>query len=108
RRVGFGAEVAQPRGVARLAPGVAAIGRAVVGHDALDGDAVPAEPGQRAGEERDGAVLALVGQHFAVGQARGIIDADVQIFPAGAAPGIAAIAGDAVSDRGDAAELLDV
>ena len=55
-------------------------------------------------------VLALVGQQLGVGQARGVIDGDVERFPAGAAPAAltSAIAGDAMTDAVDAAELLAV
>ena len=45
---------------------------------------------------------------FAAGQARGVVDADVHIFPAGAARAVAAIAGDPVPDRLDTAELFDI
>src|SRR5271155_889649 len=108
RGVGLGAEVAQRKGTASLPPMVAAISRAVVGHDALDGDAVGGEPGERALEKRHRAFLALVAQHLAKGQARGIINADVEVFPASAAPPVAGIAGDAVPNRLDTAELLDI
>src|SRR4051812_3841884 len=68
------------------------------------------EPGQSCIEEGYGAVLALVGQPGGEGQPRGIVDGDVEVFPAGAAlaalPG--AVAGDAVADAVDPAELLDV
>src|SRR5208282_3209679 len=96
------------KGTASLPPMVAAISRAVVGHDALDGDAVGGEPGERALEKRHRAFLALVAQHLAKGQARGIINADVEVFPASAAPPVAGIAGDAVPNRLDTAELLDI
>ena len=36
-------------------------------------------------EEGDGAGLALVGQDLGVGEARGIVDGDVQVLPADAA-----------------------
>ena len=51
-----------------------AVGRAVVGHDALDGDAMASKPAERAVEEGDGAGLALVGQDLAVGEPDGIAD----------------------------------
>jgi hypothetical protein len=108
RGVGLGAQVAQPQCAASLPPIVAAISRAIVGDDPLDSDAVAGKPGQRAFEKRHRAFLALVAQHLAVGQARGIINADVEVFPAGAAPAVAGIAGDAVANRLDAAELLDI
>jgi hypothetical protein len=58
---------------------VAAIGSAVVGHVPLDNDA---EPGERPFEEGDGAGPALIGEDL--GQARRVIDGDVQVFPADA------------------------
>ncbi len=62
-----------------------AIGRTVVGHDPLDGDAVVGEPGHGALEEGGGVVLAFGGQQLGIGQPRGVIDADVQEVPAGMA-----------------------
>ena len=61
-------------------------------------------------EEGDGALLPLVGQDLREGDARGIVDADVDELPADAADaGLAgAVAGDAVADALEAAELLDV
>ena len=84
RRVGLGAQVAQAGGDTGVAEGMAAVGAAVVGHDALDGDAVAGEPGERPAEEGGGAGLALVGQDLGIGQARGIVDRDVQGLPANA------------------------
>jgi hypothetical protein len=53
---------------------IASVGRAVVGHDPLDGDAVTGEPVERAADESKGAVFFLVGKQLGIGQARGIID----------------------------------
>ena len=85
------------------------VGQAVVGHDPLDADAEAGEPGERPGEEA-GVSGRLVGQDLGVGQARGVIDGDVQEFPADAALCCAprAVAGDPVADAVDPAELLDV
>src|SRR5258708_28712732 len=60
RRVGPGPDV--PEGECReaIAEGVAAVSGAVVGHDALDRDAVAGEPIERAVEEGDGAFFLLV------------------------------------------------
>src|SRR4051812_49853229 len=68
------------------------------------------EPGQSCIEEGYGAFLALVGQHGGEGQPRGIVDGDVEVFPAGAALAALpdAVAGDAVADAVDRAKLLDV
>lgn len=69
------------------------------------------EPGERPLEEGNGPGLALVGQDLGIGQARGVIDGDVQVFPADAAVAVdraGSAAGDAVPDAGDPAELLGV
>jgi hypothetical protein len=81
----------------------AAIGRSVVAHAALGDDAEAGEPGH-------GALLALVGRQFSLGEARGIVDGDVQVLPAGAAVAdhAAAMAGDAMTVPVDAAELPGV
>jgi hypothetical protein len=100
--------MAEPRTGAGTAEVVRAIGRAVVGHDARHGDAVAREPAEGAVEEGDGAGLALVGQDLAVGEPCGIVDGDMQDLPAGTASGVAPVAGDAVADAVDAAELLGV
>jgi hypothetical protein len=65
-------------------------------------------------EEGDGAFLFLVGMDLTEGDARGIVDADMDELPAGAfasparAALLRAVAGDAVADALEAAELLDV
>ena len=79
---------------------MAFVGRAVVGHDALDGDAVGREPSQTALEERDGIFLALAREQLGEGQARSVIDGDKEVFPT--EPLAFAIAGDAVADAVDA------
>jgi hypothetical protein len=61
---------------------LAVITAPVVGRDPLAGDAKSSEPGEREFEEGHGAFLALIGQDFGVGQPRGVIDADVETFPA--------------------------
>lgn len=60
------------------------LGRALVAHDALAGDAVAREPGQSTLEKRDRAVLALIRQEFGVGEPTRVIDGDMQMLPAGA------------------------
>src|SRR5262245_45176983 len=107
-RVGPGALVLEPGIVDRLAEGMADIGRPVVGHDPLDGDAQAGEPGDGALEEGDRAFLALVGQDLGEGEARGVVDADVEEVPADAAFPAAPVTDDAVADAVDPAQLLDV
>ena len=60
-----------------------AVGGAVVGDHALDGDAVAGVELDRAAQERDGGGRFLVGQDFGVGQAGGVVDGDVNGVPAG-------------------------
>jgi hypothetical protein len=92
----------------------AAINRAVVGHDTLDNDAMRPEPGDGGVEEGHGALLLLVGllvgNHGGEGQPGGVVDGDVEVFPAAAALAAlaTAITGDAMVHTVDAAELLDV
>src|SRR3970282_2060145 len=61
-------------------------------------------------EEGDGAPFLLVGHDLGEGDARGVVDADMDKFPADAAAVAlaGAIAGDAVAAPVEAAELLDV
>src|SRR5215469_16777112 len=89
----------------------AAIAVAVVGHDPLDRNALDGKPGERSFEKTGGGFLALVRQHFAVGEPAGVIDADVQALPADPVMPIdraGAASGDAVANALDAAELLGV
>src|SRR6516165_5099617 len=67
RGLGFGADVARPKGAASLPPLVAAINRADVGNDALDGDTVAGNSGERAFEKRHRAFLALVAPNLTIG-----------------------------------------
>src|SRR3954453_21599941 len=99
-----------------------AVGRAVVGDQLLDGDAVAREVLDGAAQEADGGDRLLVGEDLDVGQAGGVVDRDVHVFPAdevaavpvgvGAAAGgasLARLASEPVPDTAvDASELLDV
>src|SRR3954452_22850286 len=86
------------------------VGGAVVGHDALDVDAVVSKPGKRALHEGRGGIAHLVRQKFDVSEAAGVVDANVCVFPAGASrPVDASMAtGDAMSDTLKTPKLLDV
>jgi hypothetical protein len=110
RGVGPGALVGHGMAGECFGKALAAVGGAVVGHDALGDDAMRLEPGQCSIEEGHGTLLPLIGQHGGEGQARGVVDGDVQVLPAGAAliALAGAVAGDAVADAVDPAELLDV
>jgi hypothetical protein len=59
-------------------------------------------------QEGDGALLALVGQDLDEGDARGVVEADVDELPADATALAGPLTGDAVADLLEAAELLDV
>ena len=60
----------------------AAVAGAVVGHDALDADAVGAVVSDGAAQKRGSGDGLLVCEHFDVGQAGGVVDADVDVLPA--------------------------
>jgi hypothetical protein len=66
------------------------------------------EPLDRPCGERHHTIPALGGEQFRIGQTRGVIDGDMDIFPADAAlvALTGAIAGDAVADAFDAAGFL--
>ena len=110
RRIGSGALVLDPQASQQIAERVALVGGAVVGHHPLDLCPMTIEPGDGPGGEPDRAFLAFVRQDLGVGQARGVIDGDVDKLPAGAAlvAPSAAIAADTVADAVGTAELLDI
>jgi len=103
-----GLEIAEV-GDGRVESGAFGVGEGVVGHDPLDAHAEAGEPGGGTGEEAGAGRAALVGQELGVGEAGGVVDRDMQVFPADPArPVAAAVAGDAVAEAGDLAELLAV
>src|SRR5690606_6802248 len=109
-------------GVSRgLAEVLGAVAGAVVGQHPLHGDVVSGEPRQRPCQERRGGVAAFVVADLGVGQARAVVDSDVDVVVAElgarpATPPLLAAAGDAGSAAvdtpaaavGDAALLFDV
>jgi hypothetical protein len=108
RRVGPGAQVPDAGAGTGGAQVVTAIGVAVVGHHALDQDALALEPAQRADQEAGDRLALLVRQDLDVRQARGIVYSDVDELPARAVRAVAAVAGDPVADAAEAGELLDI
>src|SRR5918999_5693461 len=93
------------------------IAGAVVAHHALHGDPVAGVEPDRAAQEARGGHALLVREYLDVGQARGVVDADVHKLPAGDAAALAvaaglllacALPGDAVSGAANASEFLDV
>jgi hypothetical protein len=96
--------------LAGVAEGEGFVAGAIVGHDPGDGYPEAGVVGHGGLQEGDGAFFFLVGQNLAEGDARGVVDADVDELPTDA-PAVAltgAIAGDAVADLVEAAQLLDV
>src|SRR4051794_38966785 len=84
--VGLGGEVPETELPAVAGVHRGDVGGAVVGHHLLDIHPSLCEPGDRATQESDGGLAA---QHLHVGEAGGVIDADVAALPAVAAAGVA-------------------
>jgi hypothetical protein len=110
RRVGPGALMADVQASQCLGVASGFEGGPVVGHDALDPDAVAAEEAQGVDEEGEAGAALLVGVDLGIGQPGVVVDGQVQVLPADAAARTlaGAIAGDAVADAREATELLDV
>jgi len=108
RTVGASSEMPQPQRPTGEGEQVREIGWAVVGHNGADPDIESPVVGHGPFQVTGGGVLSFVGQDFDIGQARPIVDADVDEFPASPLGSDAAIAMDAMSDANDAPELLDV
>ena len=80
----------------------------VVGQHAADLDAEMLVVGERGGEKRGGAGGRLVGVDLGEGHAGMVIHADMDVFPAGAWTGVAAVVGNAVAGAAKPAEFLDI
>ena len=93
----------EPEPPAGLGKRLGAVAGAVVGHDPGDDDAEARIVGQGGLQEGDRALLPLVGQDLGEGDARGVVEADVDELPAGAAALAGTLAGDAVADPVEAA-----
>lgn len=86
-----------------------AVGRPVVGHDPLHGDAQPLVERERPGHEAAGRALPLVGRQLGVGDAAVVVDRHVQARESGPAWGAAAAPeGPVAAAVGYARHLLDV
>jgi hypothetical protein len=113
-RIGFGPDVFEAEPLAEPAEGKRFVAGAVVGHHPLDLDAEAFVVGQSSLEEGVGTAFLLVGHDLGEGDARVIVDGDMDKLPAepfAPCSPIAlssAIAGDAVANAIDPAELLDV
>lgn len=97
-----------------VAEGEGFVAGAVVGHDAIDPDAEAGIVGNRCLENGDCTYRLFVRLDLGEGNARGIVDGDMDIFPAergtvGARIALAgAVSGDAVTNTAEPAELLDI
>src|SRR5688572_17478606 len=113
-RIGLGSDVLETDPAAEPAEGKRFVAGAVVGHHAPDLDAEAFVVGQGSLEEGVGAALFLIGHDLGEGNARVVVDSDMNELPAepfAPCSPIAlppAIAGDAVADTIDPAKLLDV
>src|SRR3954466_4967586 len=108
--VGPGSDVLETEPLAGSAEGARFVARSVVGHDALNADAELCVVDHRGFQEGDSARLALTFLDLGIGDARGVVDADVDVFPTHA-PAVAlspAITGDAMSYAVEPAEFFDV
>src|SRR5215467_8016044 len=108
--VGLGADVPQGEALAGGSEGKGFIAGAIVSHDALDLDPEACVISERCLEKGDGAALLLVGHDLGKGDAGVIVDANVDILPADATAAAlaSAVAGNAVADVIELAELFDV
>ena len=106
--VGAREDVAQVEGFAGFLEGLGAVARAIVGHDAFNPYSEFAIIGQGGLEKGDGAFLLFVRHDFGEGEARGVVDADMDELPSDAAAvGLAAaITGDAMADLVETPEFL--
>src|SRR5208283_2319326 len=108
--VGFGANVPDTELLARPGEGTGFVARAVVGHNALDLDAQALIVGDGSPEEGCSAALLFVGLDLREGEAGGIVDADMDKFPAHATRVALpfAVACDAMTGSAEPPELLDI
>ena len=111
RRVGFREDLSQTCSFAGGAEGLRPVARTVVRHHAFDVDPEPGEVSSGGHQEGDSALFALVGHDLHESDARGVVNADVDVFPTDAMVTIddaSRSSSDAMPDRADAPELLDV
>src|SRR4051794_14641358 len=109
-RIGLGPDVLETEIAAGGAKRLGAKAGAIVGHHTGNHDAEARGVGDRGLEEGDRALLLLVREDLRKGHAGGVIDADVDELPPDA-PALAltgSIAGDAMADAVEAAELFDI
>lgn len=110
RRIGPGAQMLDPEQAQRLGVAEGSEADAVVGHDALDVDAEASKETQGVEEKAQAGGAFFVGQDFRVGEARMVVDRQMDILPTDP-PGVALagpVTGDPVTDPIEFAQLLDV
>src|SRR3954469_3791876 len=109
-RIRLGPDVLETEIAAGAAEGLGAIAGAIVGHHTGNRDAKARVVGDRGLEEGDRALLLLVRKDLREGDPGGVVDADVDELPSDA-PALAltgSVAGDAMADAVEAAELFDI
>src|SRR4051794_25099129 len=110
-RIRLGPDVLETEIAAGAAEGLGAKAGAIVGHHTGDRDAKARVVGDRRREEGDRALLLLlVREDLREGHPGGVVDADVDELPSDA-PALAltgSVAGDAMADAVEAAELFDI
>ncbi|MGY4285426.1 hypothetical protein ACVWXO_004646 [Bradyrhizobium sp. LM2.7] len=109
-RVRLGPDVFETELLTGFGKSPGSIAGAVVGHDALDCQAQARIVGDRRLEERHGALLAFILHDLAEGNARGIVDANVDELPPRLTRAVlfGADTCDAVTHAIEFAELFDV
>ncbi len=113
-RIGLGADVLEAKALAGFAEGKGFVAGAVVRHDTLDRYPEARIVGDGRLEEGDSTSLFLVLHDLTEGNAGSVVDADMHVLPArplatGAQVALAgSIAGDAMADPTELAELFDV
>src|SRR3954465_12382767 len=109
-RIRLGPDVLETEIAAGAAEGLGAKAGAIVGHHTGNRDAEVRVVGDRGPEEGDRALLLLVREDLREGHPGGVVDADVDELPSDA-PALAltgSVAGDAMADAVEAAELFDI
>src|SRR4051794_38861909 len=81
RRIGLGSDVLETEPLAGSVEGARFVASSVVGHDARGGDAEFGVVGHRGFQEGDSAPFAVVLFDLGIGDARGVVDADMDVLP---------------------------
>lgn len=108
RPIGTGEAAADAVAGADEPPGAGAVGAGVVGEDARDDDALLAVPGERAGEEGGAGVAVFAREDLRVGEARVVVDGNVEEVPASAFAAPATVLEDRLADVPEAVQPLRV